>query len=284
MKRFLIVLALICQGGCAAADAKFIGRYVWTMDDPAFGGISAIHVDQTGTAFQAISDSGFGITGQFIRTDGLISGINATPPAKMRNISGLLLQGKLADAEGIAVSEDGTLFVSFEGEPRVYSYPAMDDIPSALRSHPDFANMQSNSALEAIAIGPDGALYTMPERSGQATRPFPVYRFQNQTWDIPFSIPRRNAHLIVGADIGPDGRLYLLERDFTGIGFRSRVRRFSLAGTEEELLFSTNTGTHGNLEGISIWEDAEGLRMTLITDDNYKFFQQTEIVEYRITD
>ena len=147
-----------------------------------------------------------------------------------------------------------------------------------------FSDLQHNSSLEALAIGADGALYTLPERSGLATRPFPVYRLQDSVWDIPFHIPRRGAFLISGADIGPDGLFYVLERDFVGVGFRSRVRRFALDGTDEELILQTGVRTHDNLEGISVWQGASGLRMTLISDDNFRGFQQTQIVEYRLTD
>ncbi len=78
--------------------------------------------------------------------------------------------------------------------------------------------------------------------------------------------------LIVGADIGPDGRLYMLERDFAGIGFRSRIRRFDLDGGNEETMLETGLRTHDNLEGISVWQDAQGLRLTLISDDNFRVF------------
>ena len=46
----------------------------------------------------------------------------------------------------------------------------------------------------------------------------------------------------------------------------------------------TRLRAHDNLEGISVWQDEQGLRMTLISDDNFRAFQRTEIVEYRLTD
>ena len=92
----------------------------------------------------------------------------------------------------------------------------------------------------------------------------------------------------MGADVGPDGRLYLLERNFRGLlGFRSRVRRFGLGPdgiTSTEELLSTGTLQYDNLEGISVWDDGLGIRLTMISDDNFLPVQRTELVEYRVTD
>ena len=92
----------------------------------------------------------------------------------------------------------------------------------------------------------------------------------------------------VGADFGPDGRLYVLERKFARIGFRSRLRRFKWtdsALTQEETLIETSVATHDNLEGVSIWRDSRGqLRATMISDDNFLWIQRTEIVEYSLPD
>ena len=50
--------------------------------------------------------------------------------------------------------------------------------------------------------------------------------------------------------------------------------------TEEEL-FASLPGVYDNLEGIAVWrDDAGGLHLTMISDDNFIFFQRTEIVEY----
>ena len=70
-------------------------------------------------------------------------------------------------------------------------------------------------------------------------------------------------------------------------GFATRVRRFdlnsdSLTG-EVELLRST-AGAYDNLEGISVWQTDAGLRMTLVSDDNFNFFQRTELVEFALPD
>ena len=90
----------------------------------------------------------------------------------------------------------------------------------------------------------------------------------------------------VAADIGPDNRLYLLERDFRGLGgFASRLRRFDLTGGAETTLFTTPCARHDTLEGLSVWRNPAGqLIAPPISDDNFFALQRTEIVEYRLPD
>lgn len=276
--------ALALRGGATAAPpAGFLGSHVCRIDDARFGGVSAIHVFPGGGRFVAVTDRGAWTEGRIDRhRDGRITGVSAAPMRLLRGTGeGPLAEGR-TDAEGIAVAPDGTVFVSFEGPARVLRYAQIGGPAVNLPPHPDFVRFQRNSALEALAIGPDGALYTLPERSGRIDRPFPVYRFRGGAWDQPFDLPRRGTFLAVAADIGPDGRFYLLERDFAGLrGFASRVRRFDLRGGAEAVLIETPFGRHDNLEGLSVWHDAQGrLVATMISDDNQNLFQRTEVVEY----
>ncbi len=240
------------------------------------GGARYVALSDRGTIWRGTVDRGAG---------GNITGLRNDLTARLRISDGTFVEGRTSDSEGLAIGEDGTIHVSFEGLARVASYPDITGPATRLPRHPDFEVMQNNGALEALAIDAAGVLYTLPERSGRTTLPFPVYRYAGGVWDVAFAVPRRDAFLPVGADIGPDGLFYLLERDFTGLGFRSRVRRFDMTGGDEETLLQTRTGVHDNLEGISVWRDAAGaIRLTLIADDNFRFFQTTEIVEYTVTD
>lgn len=266
------------------AEATFLGSFDWSIDDPAFGGFSGIEVSDDGADFIALSDRGAMLRGTFLRRDHAIIGITAQPMQRLRGAFGIPLDRANSDSEGLAVGPDGQLFISFESKHGLRSFGTGDAPASGLITSPAFDEMQKNASLEALAIGPDGALYTLPERSGRATLPFPVFRFHNGNWDQPFAIPRRGYFLPAGADIGPDGLLYILERDFIGVGFRNRVRRFALDGSGEEVILETGLRTHDNLEGISVWQDTDGLRITMISDDNFGRFQRTEVVEYRLTD
>ncbi|MFZ3582614.1 esterase-like activity of phytase family protein [Loktanella sp. DJP18] len=289
MRRLILAVALLAGCGQAfgqstAPGVSLVGRHVWVADGPAFGGMSGIEMSDDGTRFHALSDHGTLWQGRIRRDGGVIVGldtVSATTLSVGRGNAGR----RMDDSEGLAIGPDGRIYVSFEGYARVAIYPDVTRPPVTIPRPREFDGFQVNASLEALALGPDGALYTLPERSGRQSLPFPMFRLLDDAWTVPFSIPRDGAFLPVGADIGPDGLFYLLERDFAGIGFRSRVRRFDMTGQNGETLLETGIGVHDNLEGISVWrEDGGAIRMTLIADDNFKFFQSTELVEYRITD
>lgn len=286
----LVLLAGLDGSANPASPPGFLGAFTWRMDDDHFGGFSAIEVHADGREFIALSDRGRFTTGQLLRDgQGRIAGVEAQPLQALKGKGDAPLQGLRVDSEGLALAPDGSIYVSFEGAARVLHYPRIGGSAENLPTPADFRAMQINSALEALAIGRDGTLYTLPERSGGLDRPFPVYRFRNGKWDKKLSIPRRGAFLAVSADIGPDGRFYLLERDFRGLaGFASRLRRFDLGArglTGEVTLIETAAGLHDNLEGLSVWRDGKGhLIATMISDDNFNYFLRTQIVEYRLPD
>jgi len=271
----------------APGPADFAGSLTWALSEPRFGGLSGLELSEDGTRFTALSDRGRLYSGRISRRDGKLSGVDAVSGTRLHDTEAKPLAGALNDSEGLAIRGDGRLYISFEAYHRVWTYSAPGSEAAWLPRHKAFKALQRNSSLEALAIGPGGTLYTLPERSGQLDRPFPVYRYAGGNWTQPFTLPRRDMFLPVGADFGPDGRFYLLEREFTGIfGFRTRVRRFNFGPdgpVDEEVLLTTRAGRHDNLEGLAVWRDAAGtIRLTMVSDDNFRAFQRTEFVEYTV--
>ena len=281
-----LALILALAAPVWADQAVFVGSYTWERGDKAFGGFSGIEVAADGIGFTLLSDRAAILRGNLTRKDGAITGAKGGAVIRLKDSKGKPLTGGNRDSEGLAIGRDGSLYVSFEGNTRVVRH-ATPESPAELLPRPEaFGALRNNAALESLAIDDAGALSTMPELSSAVTVPFPVYRFRAGVWDQPFAIPRSGVFLPVGADFGPDGRLYILERGFTVLGFASRVRRFDVDGDRlgrEVTLLQTATGTFDNLEGLAVWRDETGaIRLTMISDDNFKFFQVTQFVEFRV--
>ena len=239
----------------------------------AFNGISGIEVDAGGRLATALNDKGWLFELRLTRdeNDDLLA-------ATAKRIEWPRPGG---DSEGVAIAPDGTLYVSHEGPASLVKL--MNYRFHCIASHEDFAMLGSNRSLEALAISPAGDAYVVPERPLADASALRVYRYRDGVWDISRELPVDEAYYPVGADFGPDGLLYLLERAASPLGFRSRIRRFdpTVSSGEVTEVLETRLGLHDNLEGISVWQDGQGqTRITMVSDNNFLRIQRREIVEY----
>ncbi|SNT22177.1 esterase-like activity of phytase family protein [Tropicimonas sediminicola] len=290
----LALTLLVALAGVAGVAARShapatVTRVDWHGDAELFGGWSGIDVSDDGATFWAVSDAGLITRGRLLRQNGQLVGIEAEAPwtiAGERTPENLFLG---SDSEGISIASDGSLAISYEGMNRVWLY----DDPHARATRLDqagaFLELENNKGLEAVATAPDGALLAIPENLPEGWEDYPVFRHAGDRWDQPFALEQEGLWRSVGADFGPDGRLYLLERKFVAIGFASRIRRFDLSDPAEvkpgETIFSSPVGRHDNLEGIGIWRDPDGrLRAVMVSDDNFLPFLRSEIVEAILPD
>lgn len=268
--------------------AEHLGSFTWQRPEPWFGGFSAIEVASDGLSMTALSDRATILTARIERDGDQIVAIHPDQVEKVRSSKNKVLKGRVGDSEGLVVAQNGTIYISFEGVARVARYRSLGGRAEVLPRPKAFDDMAKNGAFEALAMDARGRLYTMPESSRAADGSIPVYRWDGRTWSTAFHLGQDGDFLPVAADFGPDGRLYVLERDTGTVGFRSRLRRWTVTGqgaTDAETLFHSGTGKHDNLEGLSVWRDSGGqLRASMISDDNFRFLQRTEIVEYRLPD
>lgn len=278
-----LILALSTLAACANPAQRPAGSWVWQDDDPAHGGYSAIEVTAGGRNAVVLSDRGRVVNLRIRRDpDGQIAGVETDGGTTLAPVDG----AGTPDSEGLAIPPQGDRFyISVEQNSRILEYRTAKRPPHILPVPDAFNALPVNRGLEGLAIDGDGALWTTPEDAPGDT--LPTYVLRDTGWEDGPALPRRGEFVPVGLDFDDSGRLYLLERDLEGVlGFRSRVRRFTLSGDEvtaEEELLSTLPGVHDNLEGIAVWrDDAGGLRLTMISDDNFMFFQRTEFVEYAV--
>ncbi len=272
-----------------AAEPRLVadGGAVWVPDFAPFGSFSAIAMAPDGDSFITVSDKGHWAEARLVRDGGRLAGIESLRAGPLLDTAGRPVTRFDIDAEGIAVEAAGTILVSFEANHRVWRYAEIAGPAEALPDLPFRDELQNNSSLEALAVDTEGAIYTVPERSGKLDRPFPVYRLAGGHWAVKGGLARSGDFLVTGADFGPDGRLWIVERAQRWYGFASRVRRFGVTGDGYdggETLLETGFPTVGDTEGIDVWRDADGVtRVTLITDDGGGLLQ-TSVLEYRLAE
>lgn len=279
------LFAAVLHAPAADQRAGHLHSYTWQLSKPWFGGFSGIEVSADGQTAAILGDRSHLVHVRLDRDKGQITGLRAFKLTQLKSSSGAILKGRIVDSEGLAAGPGRSFFVSFEGVHRVVRYDHPDDRAHVLTTAPLFRGLGLNRSLEALARDKNGRLFALPEGHDADGR-IPVFANKGHRWSVAFYLPARDGFQPVGADFGPDGRLYVLERDVGFIGFRSRLRRWTITPngpTNEETLFQTNAGTHDNLEGVSVWRDTQGLlRATMISDDNFLPVQRTEIVEYRL--
>ncbi len=251
-------------------------------------GVSGLEVSADGTTFTAVTDRGWWLEGRFERRGELMTA------AEIHTIQPIIGQdgfpvaarrvGDWSDAEGLALASDGTAWVSFERWAHVWRFDRVYGKAQWIKDHPTFYDHADNWQLEAAAIAPDGTVYVFSEKP--LIDGFPIYRLgADDLWTIDGYLPEQDVFAIVGADFSDDGALYLLERKLVvGLWWQNRIRRVRLDGSEDLILWTGERGEYGNLEGIAVWEDEKGLRLTLVSDNNGNANAPTQFVEFRLTE
>ena len=253
-------------------------------DHPEFGGFSGLNM-QDGHLI-AVSDAGWWLLADVEDT---ATGLKPTNSgfAPMRDSEGARFEKAGGDAEGLTV-RDGNLVVSFVRDHRIAFHIETGQVGDDVR-HNSFEAMSSNKGLEALATTPDGWIIAIGEKP--AAKGFPVFLLR-YSGDIDRAfLSKTSRHFVTGADVGPDGRLYLLKRDFSILlGVSILIERYDLdeegyplAETRKQLARFDGDSGIDNMEGISLWMDGQGAtRLTLISDDNFNSFQRTLLMDFTV--
>ena len=267
--RWRLSLALIASASASLAEPL---TYLRTIPLTGLGGVSAIEVEAGGASALVLSDRGGGHRFVISRSGqaGRIDAVTTVP-----------LPFPHRDTEGLATS-DTDIFISYEGPGNISTLDGR-----ILPSPREFNALPRNGALEALAATPDGVIYTIPENPHSRDGSIPIYRFKGGKWSVAADLPRSGGFRPTGADFGPDGLLYVLERSFSPLGFRTRIRRLDpeAAVPVIETLLTTRLGTHDNLEGLAVWvSDSGATCLSMVSDDNFLSIQASELVEYALTE
>lgn len=290
MQKSLIALILSALPASAEPTVEHLVTYIWDRPEHYFGGWSAIEVADGGKNFVAIGDNAQTYEGEFVRDVDTITDVVRRPVGALTDVDGVEFFRKdvedANDSEGLAVLSDGRMAVSFERKHRILIYDQ-----SGQAEHVDLPRevwgVSENGGVEALATDANDRLIAIPESVPDGVPGFPIWRLEESGWTTLGHIAHSQGFRPVGADVAPDGTLFVLERAFHAIGFQNRVRAFDLDAISPEgtLIWTAPLRAFDNLEGLSVWQDDTGaVRLTMISDDNNLFLQETQIVEFRLTE
>jgi hypothetical protein len=286
MLRAVLVCAVWCLGASHAVAQALVQTDTFILESRSFVGLSALELSENGVEVTMLSDQGWFLSGRFIREAGKISDLEIDRylpilgqdgrPVAARRI------GDWSDAEGLAIGPAGDIYISFERWTRVMRYDGPEDTGTLIPPHPTFADYRENRQLESLAIHPDGSLYAFSESPLEPG--FAMYRLAEEGWEITGYLPQTGRYAIVGADFDMEGLLFLLERrHLLGFLWQNRVRVLDVDNPDSiRTLWTSGMGDYDNLEGLAVWRDASGTRVTLVSDNNGMSSEVTQFIEFEL--
>jgi hypothetical protein len=253
----------------------------------AFGGLSAIEMNSNGRGAVIVSDRAAIFTVSIARDGGRVTGVGLRTASTLTDANGnRAARPDLMDSEGIARLPNGQLAISFEGRMRVAIHGTDGRERRHIAPPPGSGRLPGNGGYEGLAADSRGNLYTLAEQS-PGNGPIPLYRHSGGAWQHFANLPWTGGYRPVGVDFDDRGRLYVLERRFSLGGFSSRITRYAVGSNgvgAGEVLLQTRLGTHGNLEGLSLWRSGGTLIASAVADNNFRQPGATRLVEYIVPD
>ena len=243
------------------APFRLAGAWRLTADDPRFGGVSALAIDQDGLI--AVTDAGAVI--RFARP----SSSSATGEIKdLPKGPGLPGFKRHRDAEALTWDPAGRgWWVAFENHNQLWLYDR--DFLRAL-GRIDFGRGRwpRNTGIEAMVAEP-GGLLLLPEAGSSAIR---VNGAQMRSRPLGNPLGRLSEAVQL-----PDGRVIVLARRVTLDGFRNALVP-RLPGDRLGKPIALGLGPLDNAEALAAEPVAGGTRIWLMTDNNFRWPMRTLLV------
>jgi hypothetical protein len=278
---------------------EFRGGLALTSSHPAFGGISAIHVEPDGNRFIAITDRGSWLRGRIVYRDGRPAGIADAEMAPILGSDGKPLAARgWYDVESLT-ERDGMLYVGIERVEQIvrfdYRHDGLNARGQPITVPPDFKTFAFNKSLECLASAPQGpphaaSLITVSERSLDKDGNLRAFLLDGDLV-TRFSVKRTDEFDVSDCTVLPPGDLLLLERRYTPArGIAMRIRRIPLADIKADAVADGRSMIQAdlgyqidNMEGIAVHSAASGETIvTLVSDDNFSVLQRNLLLQFAI--
>lgn len=257
-----------------------LGAWELAAPSPAFGGLSGLLV--AGGRLTAVTDQAHWLTAD-LGIEGTALTLQDARIAPILGRARVILDKSGGDAESLTRRDDD-LLVGFEHDHRIAKHLGDGHIGGDLRPRA-FAALAPNAGIEALATLTGDRLLALAE--GDSDHPTAMFLIDRGGRVTTGSLPRTSPHLVTGADVGPDGRLYLTWRDYTPlVGLDIEIRRYDLgpdgfpvAESAKRLAHFAPSSRIDNVEGIAL----DGSRLWIVSDDNFNALQRTLLLAFEVT-
>jgi hypothetical protein len=284
---------------------QFRSGLVLTSPFRAFGGLSALRLDEKGERFLACSDRANWFAGRLVYDGKALSGVADVTSAPMQGPDGQKITAHgWFDTESLAL--DGHIaYVGLERVNKILRFDlsegnllARGQLVSTL---PHVAKLPFNRGLESLVFvsrtrggaghALAGTLIAISERAlddGGHIRAFLI----GGAMPGEFAIRHRDDFDISDATLLPSGSLLLLERKFSLLsGLGIRIRRVPIdqlrpgAVIDGDVIFDVDLGYEiDNMEGIDFHIENGETVLTLVSDDNFSMIQRTLLLQFTLVD
>lgn len=282
-------------------ELTFRGGLELTSDDPRFGGLSGLAVEESGR-FVAVSDTGTLFTGRLIVNEaGALAGVEDVKAAPLRDAAGRpLTQKEDADAEEVTRLPDGRYAVSFERTHLVRIYDLEKNgaaAPAQVELHlAGVENLGANESLEAMTTY-GNRLLVGAERGAGDSDSTPFWFLSPEAGPPPAIAGRaklQDGFGLVSLSRLPDGDFIAIERFFSPLtGIRIHLRRVREAALSQDppswdgptLADLRPPLALENFEGLSIVKQRDAAaRLYMVSDDNFRRAQRTLLYAFDLAE
>ncbi len=208
-----------------------------------------------------------------------------------------LQKSRNTDCEALDVDGDNA-FIAFERSSQTGRFTigpggALSDFV-AMWPKPGIGRLDRNRGIEAMALLPPqsrfaGSILSISELSMNGDGNHRAF-ISGPDGVIEFAVRHSDDYAITDADFLPGGDLVLLERRFgLNVAPGMRLRRIDATAigggqtVDGKVLMEAGLAYRiDNMEGLDISTDGEGqVFLTLISDDNFMYFQRTLLLEFK---
>lgn len=241
----------------------------------------------SGPEFVSVSDAGDLVRGVLARDeDGRLTGVAQLMYRRLTLADGSPIVDKAdGDAEGLLITREGDLLVSFERNHRIWNYGEVREPrarPTVAR-HPDVV-LPLNDGMEGISRGIGDGWRVSAENGG-------VWDCTPRACTVVVPAPETPARdgefRTTGMDLDEaNGGYFIVQRSFTPpLDARARVRRMAVDGSLGPVLVELKLpGTTDNFEGIAAVRNHATTRLYILSDDNNNAPQRTLLLAFDVRD